>query len=272
MNTDKVISEITSWISDYVKEAGASKIVIGLSGGIDSAVSFELAIRAIGKENVIAVTIPMLIDMGEPLVDTSKLWSYAFEKRGVTFHTVHASRHAFEVTELIAKTTDKNKIKPTHYLTYPNTQARIRMAILYGIATENDALVIGTGNRSEHLIGYFTKWGDGSVDFEPLGGLYKSEVYELGRALNVPKFILDAEPSAGLWEGQTDEGELGFTYDQLECVCKTLYDGVVDLECLNEIPEDIIETIKNRYKNNIHKSNTPPIFKINRGLTGDIDI
>jgi len=217
MDVQKEIKGLTEWIKDYVDGAGKSGVVIGLSGGVDSAVSFELAIRALGKENVLAVSIPILANTDEEYGNSNDMWKYAYEGRGVRHITSHGSSPAIAIQDSVQYALRRGRIEPRKSpLTYANIQARARMAILYAIAGEVDYLVIGTGNKSEHKIGYFTKWGDGAVDFEPLMDYYKDEVYELARELGVPKAIIKAKPSAGLWEGQTDEDELGLTYNALD--------------------------------------------------------
>ena len=213
MDVQKQIDGLTKQIKDYVHGAGKKGVVIGMSGGIDSAVSFELAIKALGADNVFAVSIPILANTGEEFSSASDMWGYVWEKCGVRHVTAHASSPVIATTSAVEKALG-HKLK--NNLTYANIQARERMNVLYAFASELDYLVIGTGNKSEHKIGYFTKWGDGGVDFEPLGAYYKDEVYELGRALYVPGWILNAAPSAGLWEGQTDENEIGMSYDELD--------------------------------------------------------
>lgn len=265
MDVTKHIDSLTEQIKDYVHGAGKKGVVIGLSGGVDSAVSFELAIRALGKENVIAVSIPILANTDEEFGSSSEMWSYAFEKRGVRHITVQGTIPALSIFD--ATTSALNQIgiinassKPS--LTYPNVQARTRMAILYDVAGELDYLVIGTGNKSEHKIGYFTKWGDGAVDFEPLGAYYKDEVYELAHELGVPKSIIDRPPSAGLWKGQTDEDELGVTYAVLDSYLRWA-------ELSDNWKEQIACPIGGEKRNRIeslmkasgHKNKLPPVFR-----------
>ncbi len=207
MDAKREVENLTEWIKDYVDGAGKKGVVIGLSGGVDSAVSFELAIRALGKENVLTVSLPILANTDEEYGNQTDMWKYAYEGRGVEHKTIQCTGIAMDF---------QHALHSVGKMTYANIQARIRMTMLYALAQERDYLVIGTGNKSEHKIGYFTKWGDGAVDFEPIGDYYKDEVYELARELNVPKSIIDAKPSAGLWEGQTDEEELGVTYKALD--------------------------------------------------------
>lgn len=261
MDTKREITRLTEWIAQYVKDAGKDGVVIGLSGGVDSAVSFELAIKALGKENVLGVSLPILTNTDEQFTDTSDVWSYCYEKRGVEHQTIQMSSVALDFMSKTSKAQDKwGEGNSVSQLTYANIQARSRMTMLYALAQERNYLVIGTGNKSEHKIGYFTKWGDGAVDFEPLGDYYKHEVYELAKALYVPKFILNAAPSAGLWEGQTDEDELGVTYEQLDSFLQWHERPVAVGECPIDDPK-IVKRIYQLMNAAKHKNILPPIYR-----------
>jgi len=267
MDVTKEIIGLTEWIKDYVDGAGKKGVVIGLSGGVDSAVSFELAIRALGKENVLAVSLPILANTDEEYGTQTDMWKYAFESRGVEHQTIQCSGVAMDFLSALKKpnyeifSDESNTPSSVSRLTYANIQARIRMTMLYAMASERDYLVIGTGNKSEHAIGYFTKWGDGAVDFEPLGDYYKDEVYELARELNVPKSIINVAPSAGLWEGQTDEGELGVTYKALDAFLR--WDEQSDYwkhENVCPLGGEKLERVKGLMSAARHKNHLPQIY------------
>jgi NAD+ synthase len=194
---------IVEFIAGYTKDAGACKGIIGLSGGVDSAVSYALTCEALGSENTIGVIMPSV------------------------FSTVESKKHAESIVETFGGTLRLYDITPVvesfrslfnecSTVRLGNIQARIRMIILYNVSSETGGLVIGTGNRSELLTGYFTQYGDGGCAVEPLGELYKTEVWALGRELGIPEAVLNRPPTAELWENQTDEGEIGIPYKMLD--------------------------------------------------------
>lgn len=211
------------------------KAIVGVSGGIDSAVVFALCVNALGKDSVIAVHMP-----------------YGKNKNHNAIKLI-AEYGTTMVIANIKDTVDSIWIEDEKWnkLTRGNVMARIRMTYLYAIANEENGMVMGTGNKSEIAIGYYTKYGDGGVDCETIGDLYKSEVYKLAKELNIPQEIINAAPSAELWEGQTDETEMGFTYGDLEGVLEGyIYSGKT------------YEKVQNAIKNSSHKRNMPPIFSI----------
>lgn len=219
-------------IQDFCKN---KKAIVGVSGGVDSAVVFTLCVNALGKNNVIAAHMP-----------------YGNKKNLDAINLV-----ANYGTDLVIA-----NIKPTvdtflyedlklDELALGNIKARVRMTHLYSIANINNGIVMGTGNKSEIAIGYYTKYGDGGVDCETIGSLYKSEVYTLAKELDIPQEIINAPPSADLWEGQTDESEMEFTYGELEGVLEGhIYSGAV------------YDKVQAAIKNSAHKRNMPTIFHI----------
>lgn len=198
-------------ISDFIAEQlGKKKGVIGLSGGIDSSIVAYIAVDAVGKNNIIGVMMPygnQDISLATSVANNLEIPYLSFDIRpGVDFKLKNY-KGLFE-----------DRIRKG------NLMARERMEILYDVAYSNKGIVVGTTNKSELMTGYFTKHGDGAVDIEPIAGLYKTEIYELARYLEhkvgFPKQIIDVTPTAGLWEGQTDEAELGLSYHMLDEILK----------------------------------------------------
>jgi NAD+ synthase len=193
--------KLEAFIRTQVKSAGAKGVVVGLSGGVDSAVVAALCVRALGKSRVLALL------MNEDWQASLQAEKYA-ERLGIEYKSVG-------ITPILRSFALAGG-KPGSKLAGANLRPRTRMALLYYFANSLGLLVVGTGNKSELLTGYFTKYGDGGVDFLPIGDLYKTQVRELAVYLGVPDPIIRAPPTAGLWRGQTDEGELGVTYAVLD--------------------------------------------------------
>jgi len=198
------VERVTEWIRAQVAEAGRIAAVVGLSGGIDSATVAALAKRALGDE-VYGVIMPCDSDPAD--AEDARLLA---ETLGMTHRTV-------DLGPVLQVLRDQLALPPNMpRLALANIKPRLRMITLYAEAAAHNALVLGTGNRSELEIGYFTKYGDGGVDLLPIGSFLKHEVRQLARDLGVPARIIDRQPSAGLWEGQTDESEMGMTYQELD--------------------------------------------------------
>jgi NAD+ synthase len=194
--------KIEAFISRSAKKAGAGGVVLGLSGGIDSSVVAALAARALGPENVLGIMMPSSVNSPQDLEDSKVLAKKLGIKTKVI--SIQPMLDAFS-----------SQLKPEKRA-IANLMARIRMCVLYYHANTMNYLVVGTGNKSEISIGYFTKCGDGGCDILPIGELYKTQVRQLAKTLGIPKAIIDKTPTAGLWPGQTDEGEIGMTYEQLD--------------------------------------------------------
>ena len=223
------MNKIIKAIQKFYKQNNFKKAIIGISGGIDSAVVCALLVKALGKEKVIAVYLPnrTKTDYNDVKELTKKLKLNLYEK------------DIGDAVDAIAKYF-KNK------LTLANITSRIRMVNLYAYANDFGGFVCGTTNLSEYEIGYFTKFGDGACDFEPIVHLYKSQVYKLAHELNIPENIIDKAPSATLWPGQTDEKELGVTYDEIEKYLKK--------QPINRESKLIIDKL---VKNSYHKRRLP---------------
>ena len=206
MNAEELSDSLVGWLRSEVKAAGCRGVVFGLSGGVDSSSVAVLARRAFRDEHL-AVIMPIESDPRDR--EDALLLG---EKFGLQCREVHLS----PVFEAFASTLEIGTAMGTHDLSLNNIKPRLRMTTLYYFAGRNQYLVVGTGNRTELPLGYFTKYGDGGVDLLPLGHLVKHEVRELAAHLGVPQSIIDKPPTAGMWQGQTDESELGFSYDDLD--------------------------------------------------------
>jgi NAD+ synthase len=195
------------FIKSKVDAAGANGVVVGLSGGLDSSVVVALCARALGPKNVCAVFLP---EDETPSDDRKDAESFAKSIK-VDYRVVHISHDVDALKDSLKEarvTTSKNVIA--------NLKARVRMAILYGIANSKNYIVAGTSNKSEMLVGYFTKYGDGGSDIAPLGDLYKTQVRQLAELMDIPDTIIDKPPTAGLYPNQTDEAEIGLPYEVLD--------------------------------------------------------
>ncbi|MDD5688412.1 MAG: NAD+ synthase [Elusimicrobia bacterium] len=232
MNYKSLENQIVKWLKKKVKESGQKGIVLGLSGGIDSSVVAVLSKKAVGKNNLLCIILPCQSQKSD-INDAKKV----IRKFGLNSKTI-------DITKIFDNFI---KILPTgNKLSNANLKPRLRMLVLYYFANKLNYVVAGTGNKSELSIGYFTKYGDGGVDILPIGNLYKSEVRGLAKELNIPEEIIKKPPTAGLWAGQTDESEIGTTYDELEWQLK------------NKKYTKKISKYVNRAK---HKLCTPSIFK-----------
>lgn len=248
LDYERIISEIQEWINDYCKSANADGIVVGISGGIDSAVTSSLCANAIGKDAVIGLGLPCLSNPKD-LSDAKLLAA----QLGIELIIFDLSSVYEEIMKITANIIESNNLATA------NLKARLRMVTWYFTAqSKGNYLIGGTGNRSELAIGYFTKYGDSGVDIEPLGGLYKCEVREIATKLNIPENIINKPPSAGLWEGQTDEGEIGMKYDLLD---EIIYRIDYNLD-LNDLNRSDIEKVKEMMRSSQHKLKMPPIYKI----------
>ncbi len=211
------IERSAAFIRSYCQQAGVTKVVIGLSGGIDSSLSATLAVQALGKDNVLGLLLPYRKSSAHSAGDATILADWL----GIKTQTIDISpmvdayfaMHQNEVTSLRKG----------------NFMARMRMSVLYDFSSQESALVLGTSNRTELLVGYFTQYGDGACAFEPIGHLYKTEVRLLSRVLGIPQSIIDKAPTADLWDGQTDEGELGISYPVLDEILYQLTEENLDV-------------------------------------------
>jgi NAD+ synthase len=244
---------IKDFIRQKVQESGASGVLVGLSGGIDSAVVAVLCAGAIGADKVLTIYMPSATSLSEDAKDAEELAL----KFGMRHKVIDIEPAVDGFRSILPELKDDKRL-------LGNCMARCRMAILYDQAKLANRLVMGTGNKSELLIGYFTKFGDGGADFCPIGDLYKTEVRQLARKIGIPEKLVQKVPSACLWEGQTDEGELGICYDDLDAVLYGIENGMEleDIARRNMIPEDKVEMVWKLHIGSIHKRKMPLIPKV----------
>ena len=243
------IESITDCVRSYVKKAGANGIVLGLSGGIDSSVVATLAREAVGEKSVTALIMPEKEVPKETVEDAISI----AEMLGINYYVINITGLVEETLKLFGSsyaTADK-KAKG-------NVKARQRMVLLYYYANTHNMLVAATSDRSEFLLGYFTKWGDASGDIYPILSLYKTQVRELGRHLGLPEKILNKPSSPQLWPGQTAEAELGLSYSVLDQILYLLIDKQepIDSVCRKlKLQEELVKSVWNRVVENEHKRN-----------------
>ena len=248
LDLEKTKKDIIEFVQNKVSEANADGLVVGLSGGIDSTLSAFLACEAVGKENVFGIVMPSTTTPTE-----DKLHGTAIAQQlGIKYKEIAIDSILNEFLSVTQIQDDT--------LAIGNLKARIRMSIIYFYANSKNYLVCGTGNRSEILIGYFTKHGDGACDIEPIGDLYKTNVYELAKYMEVPQEIINKPPRAGLWNNQTDEDEIGMTYKLLDKILYQSIDKKIDSKTIaNEldISVDEVDDIITRVERNKHKTKVP---------------
>ncbi len=248
LDYQKVSKDIQKWIKDYVNNAKMEGVTLGISGGVDSSVVAALCINALGKENVVGISLPCV-----SIAKDSEDAEFIADNLGIKLHKIDLTSTFLELMKGLTGRFKENKLSKA------NIKPRLRMLTLYYIAqSKGKYLVVGTGNRTEIAIGYFTKYGDGGVDFNPIGSLYKREIRELGKVLKLPERIVSKKASPGLWEGQTTEEEIGIPYDIIDEIVFRI-DNNLDLK---EISKESIEKVKKMMKTGEHKSKLIPIFKI----------
>ncbi|MBN2306704.1 NAD+ synthase [Candidatus Peregrinibacteria bacterium] len=235
---DPRIDKIVEGLKDFFEKAGFKKAVLGLSGGVDSALVAKLAVMAFGKENVTALIMPMEgISLPNSLPD-AKAWA---EELGINYQVIALRNYVERYKKLPWNETE---------LAHINLQARLRMTVLYHFANSHKALVLGTGNKTEAKLGYFTKYGDGAVDIAPIGNLYKTDVWKLAKELGLPEHIINKKASAELKVGQTDEGEIGMNYAEIDAALRKFESGGL-AETENE------KKLQARIEANKHKRELP---------------
>ena len=239
MNIEDLAEKLISWIKDEVTARGCLGVVVGISGGVDSSVVAVLCKRAF-PENTIGVMMPCHSNPDDKAHAQAVADKFDIPTVEVVLDSIY---EAF--LKKLPEFKDNPELK---HLAQANLKPRLRMITLYYIANQLRYMVVGSGNRSEVAVGYFTKHGDGGVDIMPLANLVKSQVRELARFLGIPAPIVDKPPSAGLWEGQTDEAEMGMSYEAL--------DGFI---LTGEASEEVRKKIETMRASSAHKRSLPPM-------------
>lgn len=241
MTIEEKVAKTVEWLRMKVEETGSKGLMVGVSGGIDSAVVANLIKRAC-PENSLGVILPIK-NSDEDLNDAREL----IDSCGIKGLTVDLTTENESILNKVSEQMGDLFNEDNRKIADANMRARLRMTTLYTIANNLNYLVVGTDNAAELLTGYFTKYGDGGVDILALANLLKSEVYDWGAYFNVPKNILDKAPTAGLWEGQTDEKEMGTTYNYIDMYLQG-----------KEIPQKDKEIIERLNARSEHKRTMPP--------------
>ena len=257
INTDLARTILTGFLHSEITRMGFSHAVLGVSGGVDSALACYLAAEALGSVNVLAVLMPYKTSSPQ----TQEHAQLVVEATGVQSLTVPITDM---VDPLFQRFPNANPVRRG------NAMARARMIVLYDQSEAFRGLVIGTGNKTEILLGYTTLYGDSACALNPVGDLYKTQVRQLAREIGVPEVILDKPPTADLWQGQTDEGELGFTYEEVDKLLYLLVDQrFTPVECQEAgFSKELVLNVVERIRRNQFKRTLPPIAKLSNRTVG----
>jgi NAD+ synthase len=250
---DRLADRISEWIRERVKEAEAKGVVLGISGGLDSSVTAVLCKKAF-PDTMLGLIMPCFSSKED--VEHAKMVANKF---GIETKEIDIS----DIFKFFLKTLEEREYdrdaKEEIDIAVANLKPRLRMICLYYFANKLDYLVVGTGNKSELSIGYFTKYGDGAADILPLGDLLKTEERKLAEELHIPEEIIKKVPSAGLWAGQTDKSEIGMSYDELDKIIIALESGD-----FSGCDLDLVERVKEMMDTSRHKRETIPVFNYRR--------
>ena len=255
-NFPLIYKHLSNFIKIEVSKARVNSVVLGLSGGIDSAVACYLASNALGKENIAALIMPYESSLGASMDDALKV----VKMLGISHYVIDITKQINEYFTKETTVAEEDGIR----VRKGNKMARERMSILYDYSYKLNSLVLGTSNKSELLLGYGTLYGDMASALNPIGDIYKTQIYRLAEHLDIPKSIITKAPSADLWEGQSDEGELGFTYETADGIMYLLIDKMYKPEVLVSLgyDENLVNKIYDKIKKSQYKRRMPLIAKV----------
>lgn len=257
INTELARQVLVGFLRSEITRAGFARAVVALSGGLDSSLSCLLAAEALGGENVLAIAMPYRTSPPDSIEHAQQV----IELSGVKGSTIPITEMVDAYLERVPEADNVRK---------GNVMARMRMIVLYDQSAAFQGLVVGAGNKTEILLGYTTLYGDSACALNPLGDLYKTQARQLAAAVGVPQAIISKAPSADLWVGQTDEGELGFTYEQVDRLLFLLVDERYSPEACVEAGFDrvFVEDVLERIRRNQFKRVLPPIAKLSNRTVG----
>jgi len=248
---DTVRERLVSFIQQVVEEAGADGAVLGLSGGIDSTTTAHLAVEALGTEGLHGLVMPSEVNDPDTMSDAERV----AEGLDIEYDVLEIQPIAEAVFETVPEATESR-------MAMGNVYVRTRAVLNYFVANAENRVVLGTGNRAEAMTGYFTKYGDQAVDCNPIGGLYKQQVRQLAATLGVADDLVAQTPTAGMWVGQTDEAEMGLSYDTLDAILALHIDGPLStaatLRTLESVDRETIERVEELVATSEHKRSMPP--------------
>ena len=259
------VEKITTFLRDYLNKNRLKGYVIGVSGGLDSSVCLKLAVRGVGSNRVYALLLPGAVTPTEDMEDALTL----VNTLGVRYNIINISNIVESIRRSIPIYDVNDRVADG------NIQARVRMTILYYYANHLGYAVLGTGDKSELLLGYFTKHGDGGVDLLPIGDLYKTQVRQLARYLELPTRISEKKSSPGFWRGHLAEQELGFTYEEADLFLYAIFDLGLSLNEAIEatgIDRRKAEAILKRVRMTYHKRVRPPIVRLGKKCIWDLEV
>lgn len=256
--------QIAGWLKEQLEITGAERFVFGLSGGIDSAVVAGLCTRAVGADRALGIIMPSSSnpdDMraAQLVADAFGLKTTMVDLTDVTEAVFDAMPDPSTLFSEILGVNEPTDVENSLQLARANVRPRLRMITNYYIANLSRGVVVGTGNKSELMIGYFTKYGDGGVDLFPLTDLYKFEIRAVAKAIGVPDEVITRPPSAGLWEGQTDENEIGLTYEVLDATLQAIEQGDT-----SDVEPEVLAKVQRMIAGSNHKRVAVPAFQRQR--------
>jgi len=248
---DTVRENLVSFIKDTVDDAGVEGATLGISGGIDSTTTAYLAVEALGTDGLHGLVMPSEVNDPDNMSDAERV----AEELGIEYDVIEIQPIAEQVFEAVPSAAENQ-------MATGNVYVRTRAVLNYFVANAENRVVLGTGNRAEAMTGYYTKYGDQAVDCNPIGGLYKQQVRQLADSIGVSADLVGQTPTAGMWDGQTDEAELGLDYDTVDAILALHIDGPLStaatLRALDDVDYDQIQRVESLVADSKHKRSMPP--------------